>query len=71
MLKIGITEIYDYRGVRIENIYIKDIQLTRDLQDALSSAATELRAASAKMISAKADVESAKLMREAAEYLNS
>jgi regulator of protease activity HflC (stomatin/prohibitin superfamily) len=59
------------RGVQIDNIYIKDIQLTKDLQDALSSAATEQRSAQSKLISAKADVESAKLMRDASEFLDS
>lgn len=39
--RIGL--VYVLRGVIIDNIYIKDIQLTRDLQDALSSAATEQR----------------------------
>lgn len=50
---------------------MKDIQLSNDLQQALSSAATEQRLAQGKLISAKADVESAKLMRQASEYLDS
>lgn len=37
----------------------------------LSTAAKEKRLAEAKLISAKADVESAKLMRESADALNS
>lgn len=56
---------------KIEEIFIKDIQLSKDLQDSLSSAAKERRLAESKIISAKADVESAKLMRQAAEQLNS
>ncbi|KRX09906.1 hypothetical protein PPERSA_05298 [Pseudocohnilembus persalinus] len=58
-------------GIKIENIYMKDIQLNQDLQESLSSAAKERRLAEAKLISAKADVESAKLMREAADILDS
>jgi erythrocyte band 7 integral membrane protein len=44
--------------------------LSKDLQESLSSAAKERRLAESKIISAKADVESAKLMRQAAEELN-
>jgi len=43
-------------GVDIEEIFIKDIQLSKDLQDSLSSAAKERRLAESKIISAKADV---------------
>lgn len=57
--------------IQIEEIFIKDIALSRDLQDSLSSAAKERRLAQSKVISAKADVEAAKLMRLAAEELNS
>ena len=41
-----------------------------DLQSNLSSAATAKRTAEARIISAQADVESAKLMREASDSLN-
>lgn len=57
-------------GVDIEEIFIKDIQLSKELQDSLSSAAKERRLAESKIISARADVESAKLMRLAADELN-
>jgi erythrocyte band 7 integral membrane protein len=50
---------------------LKDIRLNQDLQDSLSSAAKERRLAESKLISAQADVESAKLMREASDILNS
>ena len=42
-----------------------------DLQDSLSSAAKERRFAESKLVQARADVLSAKLMRLAAEELNS
>lgn len=58
-------------GIVIENVFMKDIVLHKDLQEALSTAAKERRLAESKVISAKADVESAKMMREAAEALNS
>ena len=58
-------------GIIIEQIFIKDLILSADLQLTLSSAAKMQRAAESKVISAKADVESAKLMKEAAESLSS
>lgn len=45
--------------------------LTPQMQSDLAAAAKNKRIAEAKVISAQADVESAKLMREAAEALNS
>lgn len=58
-------------GVSIENIFIKDMNLAPDVQFVLSSAAKERRLAESKIISAKADVDSSKLMREASEILDS
>ncbi len=45
--------------------------MSKELQDSLSSAAKERRLAESKIISARADVDSAKLMRMAADELNS
>lgn len=45
--------------------------MSKDLQASLSSAAKETRLAESKIISARADVEAAKLMRLAADELNS
>lgn len=50
---------------------MKDVLLSQDLQIALSSAARERRLAQSKLIQAHADVESAKLMKEASNELNS
>ena len=58
-------------GADVEEIFIKDIQLSPELQSSLSSAAKERRLAESKIISAKADVESGNLMRQAAEELQS
>ncbi|KAJ1728181.1 hypothetical protein LPJ61_004174 [Coemansia biformis] len=57
-------------GVSIESILIKDIGLSRELQDSLSSAATQKRIGQSKVIQAQAEVDAAILMREAAEILN-
>lgn len=58
-------------GVEISSIQLKDIHMTDQLQQALSAAAQAKRHADAKMISAQADVESAKLMRQASDILDS
>ncbi|KAJ1977359.1 hypothetical protein H4R35_002336 [Dimargaris xerosporica] len=57
-------------GVTVESILIKDLTFSRELQESLSSAATQKRIGEAKVIAAQAEVDSAKLMREAAEILN-
>jgi len=57
-------------GVTITRVLIQEIIFSKDLQQNLSSAATAKRIAEGKIISAQADVDSAKLMREAAEQLN-
>jgi len=57
-------------GVKIESILIKDLSFSRELQESLSSAAQAKRIGESKVIAAKAEVDSAKLMREAADILN-
>ncbi|KAK9761211.1 hypothetical protein K7432_014054 [Basidiobolus ranarum] len=57
-------------GVTIESILIKDLDFSKELQQSLSSAATQKRIGESKVISARAEVDSAKLMREAADILN-
>jgi erythrocyte band 7 integral membrane protein len=57
------------RGVSIESILIKDIVFSRELQESLSSAATQRRIGESKVIAAKAEVDSARLMRQAADIL--
>ncbi|KAF9154462.1 hypothetical protein BG015_000870 [Linnemannia schmuckeri] len=57
-------------GVAVESILIKDIQFSKSLQEALSSAAQAKRIAESKVIQAQSEVDSAKLMRQAAEFLN-
>lgn len=58
-------------GVTVESILIKDIILSEELQDSLALAATARRAGESKIITARAEVESAKLMRKAADILAS
>lgn len=58
-------------GVKIESILIKDLLLSDELQDSLAQAAKSKRAGESKIITARAEVESAKLMRRAADILAS
>lgn len=58
-------------GVEVESMLIRDIIFSQDLQDSLSMAAQSKRTGEAKVISARAEVESAKLMRQAADILSS
>ncbi|KAJ3166996.1 hypothetical protein HK101_011854 [Irineochytrium annulatum] len=57
-------------GVKIESMLIKDLQFSKELQETLSSAAKQRRIGESKVILAQAEVESAKLMREASDILN-
>ncbi|OZJ02019.1 hypothetical protein BZG36_05198, partial [Bifiguratus adelaidae] len=57
-------------GVKIETILIKDLGFAKELQDSLSSAAQAKRVGESKVIAARAEVDAAKLMREAANILN-
>nr|ADE76687.1 unknown [Picea sitchensis] len=58
-------------GVSIESILIKDIVFSRELQESLSSAATQRRIGESKVIAARAEVDAARLMRQAADILAS
>jgi len=58
-------------GVQVESILIKDINFSRELQESLSMAAQSKRIGESKVIVARAEVESAKLMRQAADVLAS
>ena len=58
-------------GVNIESILIKDLQLPQKVKDSLSMAAESKRIGESKIINARAEVESAKLMRKAADILAS
>lgn len=57
-------------GVDVTRCLVLEIVLAPDLQANLSSAATAKRIAEGKIINAQADVDSAKLMREASDILN-
>jgi erythrocyte band 7 integral membrane protein len=56
-------------GVDIENMLIKELVLTTELQVTLSAAAKAKRLAESRIISAEAEVQSARLMREASDIL--
>lgn len=66
-----IDEVSGSWGLKVESILIKDIVLSPDLQDSLAQAAKSRRIGESKIITAKAEVESAKLMRKAADILES
>lgn len=58
-------------GVAVESMLVKDIVFSHELQESLSMAAQSKRSGEAKVIAARAEVESAKLMRQAADILSS
>ncbi|KAF2711629.1 hypothetical protein K504DRAFT_465378 [Pleomassaria siparia CBS 279.74] len=58
-------------GCEVESMLIKDIIFSKELQESLSMAAQSKRTGEAKVIAARAEVESAKLMRQAADILSS
>jgi regulator of protease activity HflC (stomatin/prohibitin superfamily) len=58
-------------GAQVESMLIKDIIFSNDLQDSLSMAAQAKRIGESKVIAARAEVEAAKLMRQAADILSS
>lgn len=57
-------------GVSVNRCLIQEILFTEDLQKSLSTAATAKRQAEGKIIGAQADVQAARLMRNAADILN-
>jgi len=57
-------------GVDITRCLIQEILFTEDLQRSLATAATAKRQAESKIIGAQADVQAARLMRNAADILN-
>lgn len=58
-------------GVQVDNMVIKEINLNDTLRNNLSSAAQAKRLAESTIIAAQAEVDSAKLMRQASDILNS
>jgi erythrocyte band 7 integral membrane protein len=58
-------------GIQIDNMVIREINLNDKLRENLSSAAQAKRLAESTIIAAQAEVDSAKLMRQASDILNS
>lgn len=58
-------------GVNVESILIKDLQLPESVRQSLSKATEAKRVGEAKIINAKAEVESARQMRKASDILSS
>ncbi|KAJ7636517.1 hypothetical protein FB45DRAFT_906756 [Roridomyces roridus] len=66
-----VGDVADKWGVAIEGILIKDIVFSAEVQASLSSAAQQKRLGESKVIAARAEVDSARLMRQAADILAS
>lgn len=56
-------------GFKIDEVFIKDLILPKELQETLSSSAKEKRLAESKIISAQSDVQAAKMMKEVSDLL--
>ncbi|KAJ6522864.1 hypothetical protein B0H19DRAFT_1202274 [Mycena capillaripes] len=66
-----VADVAEKWGVTIEGILVKDIIFSADVSASLSSAAQQKRLGESKVIAARAEVDSAKLMRQAADILAS
>ncbi|SAM85023.1 related to stomatin [Ustilago bromivora] len=66
-----VGDVADRWGVQIESILIKDILFSKELQESLSLAAKQRRIDESKVIAAQAEVDAARLMRQAADILAS
>ena len=66
-----VEDVAGHWGVEVESMLVKDIIFSEELQESLSMAAQSKRTGEAKVIAARAEVESAKLMRQAADILSS
>jgi len=66
-----VGEVADKWGVTVESILIKDILFSPDVAASLSSAAQQKRIGESKVIAARAEVDAARLMRQAADILAS
>ena len=66
-----VGDVADKWGVAIEGILIKDIIFSSEVSASLSSAAQQKRIGESKVIAARAEVDAARLMRQAADILAS
>jgi regulator of protease activity HflC (stomatin/prohibitin superfamily) len=66
-----VEEVAEGWGAEVESMLIRDLVFSQELQESLSMAAQSKRTGEAKVILARAEVESAKLMRQAADILSS
>jgi regulator of protease activity HflC (stomatin/prohibitin superfamily) len=69
-IKDEIDSVAESWGVRVESILLKELILGADILNSISAAATQKRIGESKVIAAQAEVQSSKLMREAADILN-
>ncbi|KAJ1950396.1 hypothetical protein IWQ62_006574 [Dispira parvispora] len=70
----GVRDIIDIPsdawGVDVESVLIKNLTFSPEVEESLSIAATQKRIGDAKIIAARAEVEAAKLLHQAAAYLD-
>jgi erythrocyte band 7 integral membrane protein len=66
-----VGDVADKWGVAVEGILIKDIIFSPEVSASLSSAAQQKRIGESKVIAARAEVDAARLMRQAADILAS
>ncbi|KAJ1658815.1 hypothetical protein IWQ61_002017, partial [Dispira simplex] len=73
-IALGIRDIIDIPsnawGVDVESVLIKDLTFSPEVEESLSSVATQKRIGEGRIIAARAEVEAAKLLHQAAAYLN-
>ncbi|KAG8800579.1 hypothetical protein FRC17_006840, partial [Serendipita sp. 399] len=66
-----VSEVAEKWGVLVESLLIKDIIFSPEVAQSLSSAAQQKRLGESKVIAARAEVDAARLMRQAADILAS
>ena len=66
-----VADVADKWGVAVEGLLIKDIVFSAEVSASLSSAAQQKRIGESKVIAARAEVDAARLMRQAADILAS
>lgn len=69
-IKHIIEEAVEAWGIRVESILIKDLRFSQELQESLASVARQQRIGDSLIIAARAELEAAKLQRQAADVLN-
>jgi erythrocyte band 7 integral membrane protein len=70
LIKDSMTKVTVNWGVELKRVLVQDIQLPIEFRSTMSATAIEKRISEAKLITAQADVEGARLMKEMSDLLN-